>query len=127
MALTAIVAFRTALPDPRHAESALELARARAMVFAILSLGPLAHSFNCRSEKRSLFSLGVFSNRALWAAVLIGVALQAVTIYVPPLRPVFKTAPLGTHDALLVLALSLVPFVLGELAKVMLRNYDRPT
>src|SRR5207248_963960 len=78
------------------------LARARAVVFALRSLAPLAHAFNCRSEKRSLFSIGVFSNPALWGAVLIGVGLQAITIYVPVLRPAFKTAPLGGRDVALV-------------------------
>jgi Ca2+-transporting ATPase len=126
MAATAMVAFSRALPDPHHASSPAELAHARAMVFAILSLGPLAHAFNCRSEKKSLFELGVFSNRALWGAVLIGVALQAITIYVPPFRPVFKTAPIAGSDVVWVLALSLVPFVLGELIKLTLRILAPP-
>jgi Ca2+-transporting ATPase len=106
------------LPDPRHAASAYDLAHARAMVFCILSIGPLAHAFNCRSERRSLFAIGVFSNRALWGAVVTGVLLQAVTIYVPPLRPVFKTAPLTANDLLWVFGMSLVPFVGGELVKL---------
>jgi Ca2+-transporting ATPase len=118
MAVTAILAFRHALPDPRHAASPAELAHARAIVFCILSAGPLAHAFNCRSEHRSLFAIGVFSNRALWGAVVTGLLLQAVTIYVPPLRPVFKTAPLSAHDLLWVLGMSLVPFVGGEMVKL---------
>jgi Ca2+-transporting ATPase len=118
MAVTAILAFRHALPDPRHAASAAELAHARAIVFCILSVGPLAHAFNCRSEHRSLFSVGVFTNRALWGAVVTGVLLQAVTIYVPPLRAVFKTAPLTLHDLAWVAGMSLVPFVGGEMVKL---------
>jgi P-type Ca2+ transporter type 2C len=121
MALTALVAFRHFLPDPRHAGSAEELAHARAIVFAILSVGPLVHAFNCRSERRSLFQVGVFTNRALWGAVVTGLLLQAITIYVPPLRPVFKTAPLAGHDLLWVFGMALVPFVVGELYKLALR------
>jgi len=127
MAATAMIAFAHALPDPRHARSPDELAHASALVFAILSLGPLAHAFNCRSERRSLFELGVFSNRALWGAVLIGVALQAITIFLPPLRPVFKTAALDGRDVLWVLALSLVPFVCGEAIKWSRRLLAPPT
>ena len=89
-------------------------------MFAILSIGPLAHSFNCRSERRSLFSIGVFTNRALWGAVLTGLVLQAITIYVPPLRPIFKTAPLDGIDVAWVMGMSLVPFVLMELVKLAL-------
>jgi Ca2+-transporting ATPase len=122
MAVTAIIAFRHFLPDPRHATDAHQLAHARAIVFCILSVGPLAHAFNCRSERRSLFSIGVFSNRALWGAVVTGVILQAVTIYVPPLRPVFKTAPLSSQDLLWVFVMALVPFTGGELTKLVLRR-----
>jgi Ca2+-transporting ATPase len=118
MALTALYAFAHFLPDPRHAGSAAELARARAVVFAILSVGPLAHAFNCRSERRSLFSIGVFTNRALWGAAMVGIVLQAVTIYAPSLRPIFKTAPLSGGDLIWVLGLALVPFVFGELVKL---------
>ena len=120
MAATALWAFNHFMPNPHHAATADELARARAVVFVILSVGPLAHAFNCRSARRSLFSIGVFSNLALWGAVLTGVALQAVTIYVPPLRPVFKTAPLGGVELAWALGLSLVPFVVGELVKLVM-------
>jgi len=119
MAATALIAFHWALPDPHHASSPFALARARAIVFAIMAVGPLMHSFNCRSERRSLFAIGVFTNRALWGAVVIGIILQAVTLYVPPLNPVFKTAPLDGVALLWVLGMSLVPFALGELVKML--------
>jgi Ca2+-transporting ATPase len=119
MAGSALIAFHWALPDPHHARSPGDLARARAIVFSIMAVGPLMHSFNCRSERRSLFALGVFTNRALWGAVLVGILLQAVTLYVPPLNPVFKTAPLDGMALAWVAAMSLLPFVLGELVKML--------
>ncbi|MDB4965020.1 MAG: Lead, cadmium, zinc and mercury transporting ATPase [Myxococcales bacterium] len=121
MAATALIAFHHFMPEPRHASSPHELAHARAIVFAILSVGPLMHAFNCRSETRSLFQIGVFSNRALWGAVVTGIILQAVTVYVPPLRPVFKTAPLDGYDLVWVFGMSIVPFVGGELYKLVRR------
>jgi Ca2+-transporting ATPase len=123
MAVTALFAFDYGMRDPRMAQSPEELAHARALVFAVLSVGPLFHALNCRSETRSLFSLGVFTNRALWGSIVIGLILQAITIYVPPLRPIFKTAPLDLMDVVWVIALSIVPFVLGESAKVLLRYF----
>jgi Ca2+-transporting ATPase len=118
MAVTALVTFAWALPDAHHAASKEELAHARALVFGILSVGPLIHSFNCRSERRSLFSVGVFTNRALWGAVGVGLLLQAITVYVPPLRPFFKTAPLDGTDLLWIFAMSFLPFVLVEIYKL---------
>jgi len=120
MATTALFGFAHFLPDPRHAASPQALAHARAVVFAILSVGPLAYSFTCRSAKKTLFTLGVFSNRALWGAALIGLCLQALAIYVPPLHPLFKTAPLRGTDVLWVLGLALTPFVMLESLKAIL-------
>lgn len=120
MCATALYGFAHFLPDPRHATSPAELAHARAVVFAILSVGPLAYSFTCRSANKTLFAMGVFSNRALWGAALIGLGLQALAIYVPPLHPLFKTAPLGGMDVVWVFALALTPFVLLEGMKMIL-------
>jgi Ca2+-transporting ATPase len=122
MAVTALYSFHHFMVNPRGAASPEELAHARAIVFSILAVGPLCHAFNCRSEKRSLFSVGVFSNLFLWIAVLIGLALQAIAVYAPPLRPLFKTAPLSQSDLLWVIGMSLVPFVFGELQKLVLRG-----
>jgi len=127
MAVPALWAFAHSMGNPKKAVSHEELAHARAVVFAILSVGPLIHSFNCRSEEKSLFTVGVFTNRALWGAVLVGMALQAITIYVPPLRPLFKTAPLDGHDLAVVFAVSAIPFVLIELYKLRFRFAGRKT
>ncbi len=120
MATTALVAFSHFLPDPRHAHSPEALARARAIVFAILSVGPLMHSLNCRSEHRSMFKVGVFGNRWLWGSIGIGLLLQTITIYVAPLRPIFKTAFLDGEALAWVGVMSLVPIVFVELLKAVL-------
>src|SRR5206468_2312658 len=98
-------------------ERLLRIDRARTICFAILAFGPLLHAFNCRSKTKSLFSVGVFTNRALWGAVLIGLALELLTIYVPPLRPLFRTVSPDVVDregAIWIAAMSVVPFVIGE-------------
>jgi Ca2+-transporting ATPase len=104
-----------------------ELARARTLCFTYLALSPMFHALNCRSETRSIFQVGVFGNKALWGATLIGVALQAMSIYVPGLRPVFMTAALSASDLAIVVGLSVVPLVVVELAKVGIRMRARST
>jgi Ca2+-transporting ATPase len=123
MAATALWAFHHALADmgqgPHQATQPGEaLAHARTVCFAILAIGPLFHALNCRSKTRSLFALGVFGNLALWGAIAVGLVLELATIYVPGLRPLFKTAPLSGEGLLWVVAMSLAPFVLGELVKL---------
>jgi len=95
-----------------------DLARARTLAFAVLSISPMFHALNCRSTTRSIFSVGLFTNMGLWGAIAIGVLLQAFALYVPPLRPVFKTIALSGADIGMVLAFSAVPLVIGELIKL---------
>ncbi len=118
MAATAIWIFLRSMADPHHASSPEELAHARAMVFAMLSIGPLLYSFACRSERKLLVELGVGTNRALLGATAIGILLQAITIYAPPLRPLFKTGPLSMTDLVWVFGMSLLPFFYAELRKL---------
>jgi P-type Ca2+ transporter type 2C len=97
------------------------LARARSLAFTVLAISPMFHALNCRSQTRSIFQLGLFTNRAIWGAFAIGVALQSMALYVPALGPVFKTVPLAAADILLVVGLSTIPLLIGELIKLGLR------
>jgi Ca2+-transporting ATPase len=123
MGALALGAFWVAVPDGGAAlgEAAPALARARTLTFGVLSLAPMFHALDCRSRTRSILSLGLFSNRALVLAIGIGVALVAVATYAPGVEHVFKTTPLGPADVGLVLALSTVPLVLGEILKAVRR------
>ena len=56
------------------------------MVFTVLTLAQLAQLLAIRSERDSLFTQGLWSNLPLLAAVLLAVALQLATIYLPPLQ-----------------------------------------
>jgi Ca2+-transporting ATPase len=103
------------------ASSPESLPHARALAFTVLSMSPMFHALNCRSQTRSIFQLGLFSNRPIWGAIAIGVALQSMALYVPALSPVFKTIPLPASDLLLVVGLASIPLFIGETIKVFLR------
>jgi len=64
------------------------------MVFTVLALSQLSNVLAVRTEKESLFKIGVFSNKPLLGACLLTVSLQLATIYVPFLNPIFNTKPL---------------------------------
>jgi Ca2+-transporting ATPase len=74
-----------------------------------------------RSEKESLFSIGLFSNLPMAAAVIITFTLQMATIYVPALNPIFKTDALNMGELALCLALSSVVFIAVEIEKWLVR------
>ena len=94
---------------PRHG-----LGHWQTMVFTVLTLSQMGHVLAVRSERESLFSQGLLSNRPLLGAVAVTFALQAATIYVPVLNPIFHTAPLSTRRARVCLALSSVVFFAVE-------------
>jgi Ca2+-transporting ATPase len=75
-----------------------------------------------RSERESLFTIGVASNRLLLLAVAASVALHLLLIYVPWLQPVFGTETLSAHALVLACALPLVVFGGVEVEKWAVRK-----
>jgi Ca2+-transporting ATPase len=96
------------------------------MVFTVLCLTQLGHVMAIRSERESLFTQGIFTNKPLLATVFITVALQLATVYVPALNPIFKTQPLTLSELIIVLALSAVVFLAVELEKLFKRRQKTP-
>jgi Ca2+-transporting ATPase len=86
----------------------------RTMLFTTLIFAQLALALEVRAEKKSLFSVGLFSNRAMLAAVGIGIAAHFALIYVPFLQNVFGTVALGPKDLLISLAAALAILVAAE-------------
>ena len=92
------------------------------MVFTVLCLSQMGHVLAIRSERESLFSQGIFSNKPLVGAFLLTFVLQMATIYVPQLNSVFKTTPLTFGQLAVTLALSSVVFLAVELEKLVKRR-----
>ena len=92
------------------------------MVFTVIVWAQLTTALAVRSEKESLFKLGLFTNKAMLWAVLAGVLLQLAVIYVPSLNPVFKTDPLTAGELLLCTALSFIPLIAIEIEKFVKRK-----
>ena len=94
----------------------------QSMVFTVLTLSQLGHVLAVRSERQSLFAIGLFSNRPL-IAVLIGTfVLQLATLYLPALNPIFHTQPLAAGELAACLLLSSVVFWGVELEKWLRRR-----
>ena len=91
------------------------------MAFTVLTLSQLGHVLAIRSEKESLFSIGLFSNIPMAVAVIVTFILQMATIYEPAFNPIFKTEPLSMSELALCLALSSVVFIAVEIEKWLIR------
>ncbi len=92
------------------------------MVFTTLTLAQMAHVLAIRSERESLFSQGLLSNRPLLAAVALTLVLQLATVYVPVLQPIFRTQALSAGELGLCFALAAVVFIAVELEKAWRRR-----
>lgn len=94
-----------------------EVEQARTVAFTVLVIVQLVHAFNCRSERWSLFQVGVATNRPLLLAVLLSLAIQAAVLTIPVAAPIFKVASLPIEDWILMGATGLLPFVIMETVK----------
>ena len=92
------------------------------IVFTVLTLSQLLHVLAIRSDKLSLFTQGLCSNRPLIGAVLLTVALQSAVIYAPPLQSVFNTAPLTLAEIAVCLLLPVFVLLGVEAEKALVRR-----
>ncbi len=87
------------------------------MVFTVLCLSQFANALAVRSEKESLFKIGLLSNKPLLAAIILSFLFQMATIYIPFLNPIFKTKPLYFDELMITLGLSSIVFFAVEFMK----------
>jgi Ca2+-transporting ATPase len=92
------------------------------VVFTVLTLSQLAHVLAIRSERDSLFSIGLASNLPLLGAVVLTVLLQMAIIYIPIFNPIFKTQPLSGQELMVCFTLPVVVFAAVELEKWLVRR-----
>jgi len=100
------------------------------MAFTVLVLSQLGHVLAIRSEKESLWRIGIFTNKPMAVAVIFTFLLQMATIYIPALNPIFKTEPLSLNELMICLAISSIVFFAVEIEKWLIRReyiYCEPT
>jgi len=94
---------------------------ARTMAFVVIASSQLFYALAKRSHDKSVFQIGVFSNKLLIGAILAGLALQFAAVSIPPLARAFRVQFLSPADWLLVLGLSLMPLAVNEIIKLFTR------
>lgn len=71
-----------------------DVAASRTVAFVTLAVVQLFHVFNVRGGGILRLDRTLFSNRVLWGAIVLVLALQALAVYQPLLNRVLQTAPL---------------------------------
>jgi Ca2+-transporting ATPase len=98
-------------------EEGISLPKIQTLIFTLVVISCMFNAFNWRSERYSVFSLGVFTNRSLIYAVLSTVILQLAAIYVPLLQTAFRTVPLSLSDWGMIIPLASTTLIVMELTK----------
>ena len=94
------------------------------MAFLTMSMCEVFHSFNMRSQRKSVFSLHTH-NKVLWGAMLGSLVLTALVLEVPFLASAFGFTPVGPFEYLLAVALAVLVIPVVEGVKWLQRRAAR--
>ncbi|MFN8384708.1 MAG: cation-translocating P-type ATPase [Anaerolineales bacterium] len=107
-----------------HEWRGVDVQTAETMAFVTLSLAELFRAYTVRSERASVFTIGVFSNKYMQYAVGLSITLLLIVCSVPFLQPIFNTHFLSAREWGLVVGLALLPAVAEEITKFFLRRKE---
>jgi magnesium-transporting ATPase (P-type) len=99
---------------------ALDDEAAQTMAFATIAIAELILVFAIRSPLRPFWAEP--RNPLLLGGVALSAGLLFAAVYAPPLRMAFGTVALDAVEVGLVIAFAVIPFVVVELAKAILRR-----
>ena len=104
-----------------HSAPADTVEYARTMAFMVLVICQLFYSLAVRNSTKSIFRIGLFSNKYLTGAILLGVLLQLIVIGIPAMQHAFHLQMLDLRGWFIVISLGLVPLMFNEFYKIFLR------
>jgi calcium-translocating P-type ATPase len=97
--------------------------QATTMAFLGMMAGQVGTAFAVRTQRASLRSVGVFTNRYLLAAIAAEIVLAALFVYAPPLQSLLGTVPLPASDLLLLPAYPVIVWGADEILRYLLRKW----
>ena len=98
--------------------------QATTMTLLGMVAGQIGTAFAVRTQRASLWSVGVFSNRYLLAGIAAEIALAAVFVYLPLCQSLLGTEPLPPSDLLFLLPFPLIVWGADELRRYLLRRWS---
>lgn len=99
----------------------ITLEYARTMGFIALVLCQLFYALVSRNHSKSIFQIGVFSNKYIIGFIALGICLQLMILFIPFMRNAFHLQLLDLKSWFVVSGLSWVPMFLNELFKIGIR------
>ena len=100
----------------------IQLHAAQTVAFITLILAELLRAFSARSEKYTVFELGIFTNKSLVHAFIGSFILTLLVVYLPFVQDIFNSVPLRLIDWAVIIPFAFLPFVVGEIHKLIERK-----
>jgi magnesium-transporting ATPase (P-type) len=98
---------------------------ATTITFAAIVFSQIGMVFNCRTDRTSLFKVGLFSNRMILVGIACELILLCLLMYVPFFHSLFNTAPLELGDWGFLLIWPPVIILIEELRKAGIRRREQ--
>lgn len=118
MGISSLVMFQWVYNGTPHS-----LDYARTMTLITMAMFQWFNAWNCRSEGKSLLSIGIFSNKWLIVVTLFVLSLQISVVYLPFMQYIFRTVPLRLYDWITILCLSGSIIFIEEIRKWIVRRF----
>ncbi|MBU1017581.1 cation-transporting P-type ATPase [Patescibacteria group bacterium] len=117
-ALIAFIIFVT--QDP-----AVNIEKARTMVFTTIVIMVIIGTYNFRSLRESVMVTGILNNRLIMIAVLSILAVTLLVMYQPSIQAIFELVPLRPIDWLICAGAASLNFVYMEMVKLFRRSIEK--
>jgi len=90
--------------------------------FMTLVLIQLVHSFECRSEEKNLFQIGLRGNDFLLISAAISLLLMLCVLYIPFLQTIFKTVSLGLSEWLVIIGFTIAGPIIDYFSEIFVKK-----
>lgn len=110
-------------PNVPLASSGMIYKQATTMALASIVFCQIGVVLCVRTEKESLFKVGLFTNKTVLKGILFEILLISAIIYVPFLQSIFQTAAIGLKDWAYLVVLPFPIIIIDEIRKAIVRKY----
>lgn len=110
-------------PSVALASNGKVYAMATTMTLAAIVFCQIGAVFNCRTEKQSLFQIGLFSNKRILGGIIFEVILITCLMYLPFLQKLFGTTGIQLQDWLFLICIPLPLILIEEIRKKIIRRH----
>jgi len=120
--MTPTMAFSTLAYFIWRLSEGIPYQQAQTETFTVLAACQWFNVLNCRSETSSALNFGLFKNKWLVGGLSLGILLQGIVIYWPPMNTLFHTIPIPVSQIIWIAATASTVLWLEELRKLIMRR-----